>query len=24
LGLMGVTTEVYQPQLDVHADCRGK
>jgi len=24
LGLMGISTEVYQAQLDVHADCRGK
>lgn len=24
LGLMGVTTEVYQARLDVHADCRVK
>jgi lipid A ethanolaminephosphotransferase len=22
LGLMGVSSEVYQPKLDVHADCR--
>jgi lipid A ethanolaminephosphotransferase len=24
LGLMGISTEVYQAQLDVHADCRNK
>jgi lipid A ethanolaminephosphotransferase len=24
LGLMGVSAEVYQPKLDVHADCRNK
>jgi lipid A ethanolaminephosphotransferase len=24
LGLMAISTEVYQAQLDVHADCRNK